>query len=364
MSNRIITFNHAKLNYDAYKKQTIPDSLECMTKSDVLNYINVDESLISTYANNQLVPTINVVGELQDFSEYCYYFNDTVNDVAVQPDGKIIVVGYFTKYKNVNANQIIRLNSDGTVDSTFNSGSGFSNTDTIAYGVDLNVVKLQSDGKILVGGTFDSYNGITRYSLVRLNTDGSLDSTFDSGLLFTNLHGTPPNQRYYSTICEDLLIYNNSIYVCGYGLNTGAANYLVTAKLNMNGAYDTVFQSNLIADYNNIFFEATSIITDGNNLFVGGRVNPGNGSKAIKKISFNGVVDTTFSIYNPNTNVVRKIYYNNTNNSILYGWITLMKMSTNGTPDVNFNSNASSVVFNSIIDIKVDSQGRILIAAV
>ena len=41
-----------------------------------------------------------------------------------------------------------------------------------------------------------------------------------------------------------------------------------------------------------------------------------------------------------------------------------MKMSTNGTPDVNFNSNASSESFNAIIDIKVDSQGRILIAAV
>lgn len=364
MSNRIITFNHAKLNYDAYKKQTIPDSLECMTKSDVLNYISVDETLISTYANNQLVPSINVVGIIQDFSEYCYYFNDTVNDVAVQPDGKIIVVGYFTKYKNVTAKGIIRLNPDGSVDNTFNSGYGFSIDGSDGYGVEVKIVKLQSDGKILVGGTFDSYNGITRYSLVRLNIDGSLDSTFDSGLLFTNTYGTPPNQSYYPNICVDILIYNNNIYVCGYGLNTGAANYLGTAKLNMSGVFDTVFQSNLSIAFSERFTEAYSIITDGNNLFIGGRVDSTQyGSKAIKKVSFNGIVDNAFSIVNTNTNVVRKLCYNNTNNSILYGWITLMKMSTNGTPDVNFNSNASSETFNSIFDIKVDSQGQILIAA-
>lgn len=359
MSNKIITFNYAKSNYDVYKKQTIPDSLKCMTKSEVLNYINVDDTLLSTYANNQLVPSINVVGMIQDFSNYCYYFNNTVSDIAVQPDGKIIVVGIFTKYKNVNANKIIRLNTDGTVDTTFNYGSGFSTNENYEYEAEVKVIKLQSDGKILVGGIFSNYNGTDRYSLIRLNIDGSVDSTFDSGSLFMD-GGTSP----YPTVCNDILIHNNNIYVCGYGINTGATNYLGTAKLNMSGLFDTTFQSNLSIDFSDRLMEANSIITDGNNLFIGGWVTTGNGSKAIKKISFNGIVDTTFSIANPNTNTVRKLCYNNTNNSILYGWITLMKMSTNGTPDVNFNSNASSESFNSIIDIKVDAQGQILIAAI
>ena len=361
MSNRIITFNHAKLNYDAYKKQTIPDSNECMTKSDVLNYINVDETLITTYANNQLVPTINVVGMIQDFSDYCYYFNGTVSDVAVQSDGKIIVVGHFTKYKNVTANKIIRLNPDGTVDNTFNYGSGFNTVSQYEYGNEIKVVKLQSDGKILVGGIFDNYNGTTAYCLIRLNIDGSVDSTFNAGLLFAS--GGPV--EYSPTVCKDILIHNNNIYVCGYGLNTGTINYLLTAKLNMNGVLDTTFQSNLNIAFSERFGEAYSIITDGNNLFIGGWINSTQyNSKVIKKVSFNGIVDNAFSIGTTNTNVVTKLCYDNTNSSILYGWVKLMKMSTNGTPDVNFNSNASSESFNSIKDIKVDSQGRILIAGV
>lgn len=362
MSNRIITFNHAKLNYDAYKKQTIPDSLECMTKSEVLNYINVDETLLSTYANNQLVPMINVVGVVQDFSEYCYYFNDTVSDIAIQPDGKIIVVGYFTKYKNVNANRIIRLNPDGSVDNTFNSGSGFSIFGSDYYGVEAKVVKLQSDGKILVGGTFDNYNGITKYSLLRLNIDGSLDSTFDSGLLFAS----PTNQSYYPTICNDILVFNNNIYVCGHGLNV-SPNYIESAKLSMTGSLDTTFVSNVvIQEIPNTFETANSIITDGYNLFIGGELfwNDGDYTKAIKKISFNGIVDTTFSI-SPDGRFIKKLCYNSTNNSILYGGRNLKKMSTSGTPDVTFNSN--TVLNNDfdhfINDIKVDSQGRILVAS-
>lgn len=361
MSNRIITFNYAKSNYDEYKKQTIPDSLKCMTKSEVLAYINVDETLLSAYPNNLLVPRINVVGVIQDFSGYCYYFNNTVSDIAVQPDGKIIVVGYFTKYKNVTANKIIRLNPDGSVDNTFNSGSGFSIVGNDYYGVEAKVVKLQSDGKILVGGTFDNYNGVTRYSLLRLNIDGSLDSTFDSGLLFT----APTNQSYYPTICNDILIFDNNIYVCGHGLNI-SPNYIETAKLSMSGSLNTTFGSNVvIQEISNTFLNANSVITDGTSLFIGGDVFWSNGdyTKAIKKISFNGIVDNTFSI-SSDGQFIKKLCYNSTNNSILYGGSHLKKMSTSGIPDVNFNSNASSESFNAITDIKVDSQGRILIATV
>lgn len=363
MSNKIITFNYAKSNYDVYKKQTIPDSLKCMTKSEVLNYINVDDTLLSTYTNNQLVPRINVVGVIQDFSDYCYYFNNTVNDIAVQSDGKIIVVGAFTKYKNVNANRIIRLNQDGTVDTTFNYGSGFSITGEDVYGIEVKVLKLQSDGKILVGGTFDNYNGTTKYSLVRLNIDGSLDSTFDSGLLFAAVGGT----YNYPTICNDILLLNNNIYVCGYGLySVNTQVYLQTAKLNMSGVLDTTFISNSNGAYPNDFMSANSIITDGNNLYIGGELwwSGNDYTKTIKKVSFNGVLDTTFGIIS-DKKYVSKLYYNSTNNSILYGNNTLRKMSTNGTPDVNFNSNAGidDNFVHYITDIKVDSQGRILVAS-
>ena len=63
MADRIITFQYARDNYDAYKKQTIPASNECMTKADVAAYLNADMSVLSSYTNNQLVPRVKVVGQ-------------------------------------------------------------------------------------------------------------------------------------------------------------------------------------------------------------------------------------------------------------------------------------------------------------
>ena len=97
-------------------------------------------------------------------------FNDDVRTIITQVDGKILVGGKFTNYNGVQQNYISRLNTDGSLDTSFNIGTGFSYI--------ISTIVLQSDGKILVGGTFTSYNGINRNAVVRLNTDGSLDTSF------------------------------------------------------------------------------------------------------------------------------------------------------------------------------------------
>ena len=100
----------------------------------------------------------------------------SIRSIAIQSDGKIICVGEFNNYNGTTTNCIARLNSDGTLDSTFSAGSGGS-------GFNNNVlsVAIQSDGKIICGGFFASYNGVARSCIVRLNSDGSLDSTFSVG---------------------------------------------------------------------------------------------------------------------------------------------------------------------------------------
>lgn len=60
--NRMITFQHAKNNWGAYRLQEIPDSLECMTKTDVGNYLNADMSVLSNYLPNQLIPRSKFFG--------------------------------------------------------------------------------------------------------------------------------------------------------------------------------------------------------------------------------------------------------------------------------------------------------------
>ncbi len=93
--------------------------------------------------------------------------------VALQPDGRIVVGGDFNRINQVERNRIARLNSDGSVDTTFNPGPG-PNTG-------IRSLALQRDGRILVGGVFTSVDGAARNRIARLNQDGSLDLSFDPG---------------------------------------------------------------------------------------------------------------------------------------------------------------------------------------
>ena len=103
-------------------------------------------------------------------------FSSTVNAIAIQSDGKILVGGYFTSYNGTSQNYITRLNSDGTRDTSFTVGTGFDN-EVLAFAV-------QSDGKIVVGGYFTSYNGNAQNRITRLNSDGTRDTSFTIGTGF------------------------------------------------------------------------------------------------------------------------------------------------------------------------------------
>jgi len=100
--------------------------------------------------------------------------NGTVFCVALQSDGKVIVGGDFNTPATTNRVRVARLNADGTLDNSFNPGLGPNDT-VYAVGVD-------SSGKVIVAGDFTSINRINRNRYARLNTDGSLDFSFDPGL--------------------------------------------------------------------------------------------------------------------------------------------------------------------------------------
>ncbi len=85
-------------------------------------------------------------------------------------DGKVYIGGAFTSVRGVLRNRIARLNADGSVDATFDPGTG-------ANGI-VRCLALQSNGKILIGGEFGSYNAWSRNYIARLNADGSFDTSF------------------------------------------------------------------------------------------------------------------------------------------------------------------------------------------
>ncbi|MEI6773954.1 MAG: delta-60 repeat domain-containing protein [bacterium] len=82
--------------------------------------------------------------------------------MVIQSNGKILVGGSFSNYNGESVHGIIRLNTDGTRDNTFNS----------LVGTTVEAIAIQSDGKILVGGG-------TSKNLVRLTTTGSQDASFN-----------------------------------------------------------------------------------------------------------------------------------------------------------------------------------------
>jgi uncharacterized delta-60 repeat protein len=102
--------------------------------------------------------------------------NGPVQAVAVQPDGKVIIAGQFTTVKGLARSKVARLNADGSGDSSFNAGTGTGGWEDYAH-----AVALQSDGKILIAGTFSTVNGTNRNNLARMNADGSLDGSFNPG---------------------------------------------------------------------------------------------------------------------------------------------------------------------------------------
>ncbi len=97
-----------------------------------------------------------------------------VRALALQPDGKLIIAGEFTTYAGVPASRIARLNPDGTLDPTFAGGSW------VASG-SVQALLRQPDGRILVGGAFVATNGVAHTNLMRLNGDGTVDASFNPG---------------------------------------------------------------------------------------------------------------------------------------------------------------------------------------
>jgi uncharacterized delta-60 repeat protein len=95
----------------------------------------------------------------------------SIKDIKIQQDGKILVAGDFTSYNGTNYSGIIRLNQDGSLDTSFIPQTGI-------YQFQINSVDIQADGKIIAGGPF-AYIGTTNVRIVRFNIDGTIDPTFN-----------------------------------------------------------------------------------------------------------------------------------------------------------------------------------------
>ncbi len=173
--------------------------------------------------------------------------NATIETISIQSDGKIMFGGGFTSYNGTGRKYIARLNADGSLDSSFNPGTGANG--------DVRKISIQSDGKIMIGGSFTSYNGTGRNYIARLNADGSLDASFNPGT------GANGSVRTISIQSDGKIMIGGSFT----SYNGTGRNYI--ARLNADGSLDASFNPGTGA---NSTVYSTSIQSNGK-IIIGGQ---------------------------------------------------------------------------------------------
>ncbi len=147
--------------------------------------------------------------------------NSNIFAALRQPDGKIVITGGFTTYNGTTANGIARLNADGTLDPSFTNSGGIGGAGF--------TLQLLPGGRIFVAGAFGSAGGLIRNSVAVFNADGTADATFDPG------SGTT-GQIYTAAVQAD-----GKIIIGGSFTTFNAATTPFIARLNPNGALDSSF---------------------------------------------------------------------------------------------------------------------------
>src|ERR1035441_10610116 len=166
---------------------------------------------------------LNTDGSLDtNFNPTAGVTDGVINAFVVQPDGNVIIAGSFTTNSPVSRQYIARVSPSGVLDSTFNAG--FIGGDGIA------TVGMQADGKVIVAGNFSSINGYSRIGIARLNTDGTVDTSF----VF------PPGISIASLPVQVTVLSSGKLLLAGFLAN---GNYLGLFQLNSDGSLDSTFNA-------------------------------------------------------------------------------------------------------------------------
>ena len=289
-------------------------------------------------------------------------FNGDVENIKIQSDGKIIIAGNFTSLNGVTRNSLVRLNSTGTVDSTFytNLGTGFNNG--------IYTVEIQSDGKILVGGFFNLLNGNTRNRLVRLNSTGTEDTAF-----YTNISniGSGFNSGVHTIEIQS----DGKILVGGSFSTLNATNMNRLVRLNSSGTVDTTFYFNLGTAFNNSIWNI-DIQSDGKIIVCGTFTSfNGNTRNRLVRLNSTGTEDTAFytNLGTGFNSYIQSVEIQSDGKILVGGSfstlnnvtrIILVRLNSDGTDDTAFYTNLGTFQGGSIVDIKTQSDGKILVGGV
>jgi uncharacterized delta-60 repeat protein len=250
-------------------------------------------------ADGDLDPTFGTGGMLMtDINRS----TDIATAVAVQADGKLVVVGTTYKQNDYSDEDFVvaRYNTDGTLDNTFGRG-GKVRTDFPGLAAVPSAVVIQPDGKIVVaGGAFPLFTFAGDFKVVRYNPNGSLDRSFGNGGIVTT---TFPEGSYASDVAlqpDGKIIAAGTVFV-DFNIGDSSDTDFALARYNPDGTPDTTFGNGGQVSTNFVGLEddAFSVLIqpDGKIVAVGSANSPATyyDFAAVRYLS-NGTIDTTFGV--------------------------------------------------------------------
>lgn len=290
-----------------------------------------------------------------------------VTAIETQPDGKILVAGEFTTRGAVLRNDMIRLNADGTLDPTFSIGSGTDQPSLIRF------IKVQTNGKILIAGYITQIGGTFVRSILRLNIDGSIDTTFNlSGIDVTFVRDLDVQSDGKILISASNLIGSSFVTRLktdgsndqGIGqplYSNGTFDYRVTflpeenkiliggrslVRLNISGAVDMTFNANITSSIFDLIINAKPLANG--KYLIYGKFDAVNGTtrRNVAIINSDGSLDTTFNSATSGAETIQNVAVqaegtiiiggaNFALNSVVHG--NVARLNADGSVDRTFN---------------------------
>ncbi len=307
--------------------------------------LTIAPSIISA-AGSHLDYTFSDNGKVQtNFGPPGFPNNDTISSMAIQSNGKIVVAGRTSSNNGDFA--LARYNTDGTLDTTFGNGDGKVTTDFFGNSDYANAIAIQSDGKIVVVGTIGAVIGGTNlvpsFGIARYNTDGSLDTTFSgNGKVWYNFSGGTDEANAVD------IQGNGKIVVAGV-LN-GTPTRWGVARLNADGALDTTYGNggHTAIIFANTATAYDVAVQQNGKILISGTAIPGDNVSRFTLIRQNsdGTLDTTFNgdgsvftSFGGNANQGRRFKLMSDGRIVLTGYVSVNNTQHCGV--VRYNSDGS-----------------------
>lgn len=305
---------------------------------------NADLAVVRYNSNGTLDNSFGTGGiVVKDLGE----FNDVIHDITLQQDGKIVAVGYSIVPSEGARAMVIRFKSNGDLDSTFGTnGVVFSHISNLVgsfSGVSVSYgVRVQQDGKIVVGGNYNEPGNQARAFIARYNSDGTFDTSFDGDGI------KPLDFNIFSIVDKIDIQPDGKIVSIGHN-GTGLTQTLALVRLNTNGSFDNNFGVNgkVTTSFDNVGAFGKSIVILENRVLVIGHTSDASGnSKFISvRYNYNGTLDTGFGTagkivfdFGQDKNIATSVSVNSSGSFVLGGYTSILSVVDEDYALAKFNS--------------------------